>query len=382
MFTLPRIRNKYAIFVGLSALILTLLVSSLGVKFKSESIPDIDTLYSKDYWIETIDAVGGENAYVLFSRYVADYTPTQQHGIAHIFGGALYTVTGNGGFAFCDDRYFNGCTHEYIAQALFENGFGFVSELNHTCILQHELKHVTACQHGIGHGMIAVLGYEVSSLKKALAACNDMELYPDLPRTIGCKGGVFMEYNMRDVAVGEGGAPRSPDTGVEFPCDELSDTDRLICLSWLPQWWENVFLDDSQKSNAFTFMGDYCIDVANNTQEREACITGISHQIAPNSNFDYELAGKKCENALAAPEDALICKLYVYRIIFYAANKIDGDYEEFCDGTTEKYKNFCVETIKNKFFVAGQENEVILSPLFFYDRELYNKRLKEIQESL
>jgi len=195
-------------------------------RFTDIDIPEIQAL-----WEGKMEHVNGEELYNDFIEEYQDIQPDTQHLLTHIIGGILYDNLGLEGIIICRFDFGYGCFHELFGQAMQQAGFSVLTILNDYC-LDLSGRRIEQCQHGIGHGMLAYIGgYEYSSLVEALEICKK---YTSLS-PYGCTGGVFMEYNFRDI--GEETNNRLIKEGeIQVPCSLLSQEFLSSCYFWQVQW--------------------------------------------------------------------------------------------------------------------------------------------------
>src|SRR6185436_7584448 len=160
------------IFFGLSLLCLALAFVAVHAKPLALKHAPKDTttpgasafsIEEEQYWKEQIASEGGLSAYRDFSKIVANDPPSSQHRQAHEFGGLLYKVEGIAALSVCDLQFSMGCFHEFLGQAISDQGISVIDTLAHEC---SKLDQFTqgGCFHGIGHGIQAWLGYESKDL--------------------------------------------------------------------------------------------------------------------------------------------------------------------------------------------------------------------------
>jgi len=144
-----------------------------------ENFSPVETTEQEQYWRERISTDGGSVAYQEFTKHVAGLSIEEQHTLSHKFGGALFEVEGVSGLPVCDSQFSYGCSHEFLGRAIAKLGLGVVANLNEMCFKALKSKSLS-CQHGIGHGIQASLGYTFEDLKKALAVCGGLS-HPGAP---------------------------------------------------------------------------------------------------------------------------------------------------------------------------------------------------------
>jgi hypothetical protein len=229
----------------------------------------------REHWEQAIKTDGGPAAYEEFADAVKDLSPQKQHSSAHDFGGALFKTKGVSGLSVCDSRFNFGCFHEFLGEAIATLGLGVVEQLNDSCFKDLG-NNGLACQHGIGHGVMAYEGYTDSALDKALATCKSL---PHNDPVGGCYGGVFMEYNLQTM-LGEDARLRPGIDHPYAPCDRLDSAYQAACVFWQPQWW-NISLRQTQSDTAkrFAQLGGWCTHWSG-TLERK-CFEGIGNIAIP-----------------------------------------------------------------------------------------------------
>lgn len=252
-------------------------------------------------WNDQILKLGGEKAYEELARTLTDESVNEQHEQAHAFGKSLYEAEGIDGLPVCDDRFLYGCVHELIGQAIVHEGMAIITQLDQICAARNGQTAVS-CQHGIGHGILAYLGYRDENLQEALEWCDQLTR---LSETGGCYGGVFMEYNLR-LMTGEKTEVRVNEDH-HYPCTTLDSPYRPACLYWQSQWWRNGPLRSFGTDEVvFAKMGEYCRWYEG--VEREACMRGVGNIIAPGVAFETSVIHTLCTAAAdTLTADAVSC---------------------------------------------------------------------------
>ncbi len=289
------------------------------------------------YWESRIHEIGGKSAYTVFAESVATATPQSQHESVHAFGAALYTVEGIAGLPVCDDRFSFGCFHEFLGRAIADRGLESVSALDEGCFSVLTTSQLS-CSHGIGHGILAYLGYEHADLERALATCRGL---PHFDPIGGCYGGVFMEYNFQTM-LGRDGITRAVLEGdVLYPCNQLSDEYTDACAYWQPQWWNQVLKQDLAESEArFARIGALCSSLGKEGRVR-MCFEGVGNIIGPVVDFDGRRAAQLCEHSSGDSRYQLFCKSTVANSLFLGGSGKKGDAHAVRAGLTGLYLDYC-----------------------------------------
>ena len=186
----------------LTVVILVLLIGVLFSLYQGKESNNIEysnsqsIFFDLNHWQDRINSVGGALAYEEFKEFnygTIDSTNTR-HAVAHEFGALLYQMEGLDALSVCDDAFFFGCHHAFLGEAISDHGVEAIHIMDEAC---NESFTDSACQHGIGHGLVSYYGYDRDDLDKALEQCGTLT---DKGPAAGCGGGVFMEYNFRTMA--------------------------------------------------------------------------------------------------------------------------------------------------------------------------------------
>ncbi len=242
---------------------------------------------SEAYWRQEIARMGGANAYKLLLAQQATSSEDEQHRVGHVFGRALYAQVGLKGTTVCDEQLSGGCWHELFGAAVSEQGTGVIAQIDETCVKEFSEHVAVICQHGIGHGLVSLFGYDTKNLDESLSECAKIR---SLNQFKGCFGGVYMEYNLRTVA---GGAVRPQTPGDKYaPCASVAGGYQDACYFWLPQWWREVALGGDQTATGFASLGSYCSGAG---EHSAACFKGIGYMAPPAAHFERAQAQALCD---------------------------------------------------------------------------------------
>lgn len=241
------------------------------------------------YWEQLIGERGAKTAYLNFNQTYQDVSTSEGHTAAHLFGGALFHEVGIDGISICETTFSFGCFHEFIGQALLQEGLSVLTKLNESCMLVQN-NGFLGCQHGIGHGLLGYFGYDENHLFDALEVCHGL---PGTDTISGCYGGVIMEFNMRTMLLGDNVPSREiSENNYYEPCDRIQEYARQSCYYWQPQWWEQSLRLDPIE--AYRTMGSFCATLT--LENKNACYLGVGNN-TPNTTSDPEVAVRLCEVA-------------------------------------------------------------------------------------
>lgn len=265
---------------------------------RAEGASGVDAPAEERHWRERLSAVGADAAYQEFKRAYADRHFSDQHIAAHVMGALLYRELGVAGLRTCDEAFAFGCYHSFFGTALAEIGPDGIRDFDRQCIEQFG-PYGTGCQHGIGHGIMEYVGPR--RIDDALRLCEGTTVVHPL---LGCTSGVFMEYNT-PIAIGTTASQtlREIDPGNPLaPCPALAERFRASCYFELAPWWKNFF--------DYEAIGRLCAELAA-PGEREACLLGIGHIIAPFTAYDLTASRRECRR-MPTEDDEVLCRAGLY----------------------------------------------------------------------
>jgi hypothetical protein len=234
-----------------------------------------------------IRTLGPSRAYAAFSDAVRDKDYSQAHNAAHLFGAVLFDVKGLSAISTCDASYGFGCYHGFIIEAVAGRGVSVIRDLDAAC---KKTPQPTACEHGIGHGILEYLGHD--HLKEALVTCD---LTKPTDPIAGCRSGVFMEYNVPLVFDSESSAfvaaRKAKQTSPVDPCPTLDAVYQPACYYGLPQWWQQAYGPDAHKMATFCATAPKALE--------SDCALGIGTLAASMSHTDAQKAIGYCSAPLS-----------------------------------------------------------------------------------
>lgn len=334
-------RQASAIVALLAGVVLLAMLFSPGRDSKMPSTLSRDTLKSESYWEGRVAVVGGAEAYKEFSEAVKVLGIADRHRHAHVFGVALYAGEGLNGLSVCDTQFSYGCFHEFLGRAIAEHGLESMITLNERCF-ETLIESPLSCQHGIGHGALAYLGYEEKNLLHALDVCEQLPYNDPIG---GCYGGVFMEYNLQTMLAEDGRIREFRDDSQDW-CGSLPEAYRVACVYWEPQWLHQALFSGSASLDSYTRMGEYCRAVGTQPKLLRACMEGLGTITAHASDYEPQRAVEFCNTAGANAKERLFCTAL-------AANSfsIDVDVrnaEHVCAELEGTEKRYCLAYARNE----------------------------------
>lgn len=246
-------------------------------------------------WQERIRVAGAAAAYEEFKQAYGALAFGRRHTLAHLWGELLFAADGFDGVAVCDSAFEFGCYHGFFTAAVGAGGIGILPELDRACRSE---SLPSACQHGIGHGILEYFGH--GNLVKALEACAAV---PQTEPVAGCTAGVFMEYNLPITLTSDGDARmqfRPVDEENPYaPCPNLPREFRQSCYHELVQLWDRYY--------EYRTIGELC-HALEEPAERDACFQGAGNIAAPSSGYDVATAMEKCQQ-MPSDDGRTICRI-------------------------------------------------------------------------
>lgn len=208
----------------------------------AEHVETLDVAEATTYLRQISEDKGGAYGYQVLGKISPKWN-TYIHMFGHVIGAELYKQQGLRGMAVCTTDFAFSCYHSILGAAVAEEGIRAVRDINQVCV---ESKDLWACQHGLGHGIMATVGYDDPF--KALEVCAGLS---DQSPINGCIQGVFMEHNsltMLDPAMHK--QRELTDTGLYYPCDTVADEYKNECYHEIPVWWRGIYGQENYKKIA------------------------------------------------------------------------------------------------------------------------------------
>lgn len=244
--------------------------------------------------VALIKEAGPEKAYQAFLASYASLPVDEQHNAAHLFGESLYEAVGTKAISACDSSFNFGCYHGFFPKAIQQEGSAVIPVLDDAC--KNALRS-SACQHGIGHGILEYLGHD--KLVDALELCGRT----DDSNGPGCISGVFMEYNVPLQVMGDGTykvAPRTFDATKPYvPCEDVPDIYKEACYQALPQWWRQTPVHDNATVDSL------CSSLTEPTY-RTRCLEGLGNVVASDMKYVAKDIVAACRS-LSSSESVQVC---------------------------------------------------------------------------
>lgn len=327
------INKKTTIKLGVFFLLVVVLVAIfvferskkfiVGQDLFPQNIHEVVSMRSK--WKEKIVSIGSLKFY---EKLKDNYTTSNiQHGVAHVFGELLYEVDGLAGISVCDESFFYGCFHAFMAKAVAENGLDTLGEINLYCLEKFGMEN--GCQHGLGHAVMQYRGLD--SLTQALEDCSKFEIGSE-----SCMEGVFMEFNL-PIVEGGGGVDVSVREVVNgdyyYPCFSVREDSREECFFELPRWWMRVENEDLVR------VGQLCEAIS--LKDKSFCFRAVGQQI---DLHKIEVIREGCDLMPSSYAKAQCLIGASWGVFSWPSRKMES--LSVCDGLSDKEKEECPSIIE------------------------------------
>jgi len=244
-----------------------------------------DFPYLSQYFKDLSDSKGAPYAFEVLKR-MPTFPGVDMHLLGHIVGDELYKQQGLEGIKICTPDFRNACSHTIVIGTLFEDGIEALPAIAETCKKAPGGSGAyTMCYHGLGHGILAFVDYEVP---EAVELCKKTgtEAYHNR-EYIECIGGSIMELigGVHDPVQREKKAlVYFKKNDPVYPCNAsfMPDEARNICYTYItPHLFEaagaNLAAPTPEEfEKAFT----YCASVREKNNNRLSCYAGFGKEFA------------------------------------------------------------------------------------------------------
>ncbi len=270
------------------------------------------------------------------------------HTAAHKAGRFAYEIYGEAAFRECSAECHSGCYHGATEAYFKDHGTAnLVRDLNLICSSDLNPFFSHQCLHGIGHGLMAWVDYD---LPEALKNCDLLE-----NGRSSCHSGVFMENIVGGLA-GENGS----DAGIHFT-KYLSDDPQFPCNAVAEEYRSACYLLQTSRMMRI-FSGDFGKIAAECARAPEAyqpiCFQSMGRDAGGIHRGDPAGAIAACSRAEAG-SPRLNCLSGAVQDSFWEASG-QSDALSFCRSLSDRgEKDMCYSTIFSRALqVLGSGSEV------------------------
>ena len=292
---------------------------------------------------EAIREIGVARAMELLVEESKGGTIYDCHQEAHDIGRTGYLEIKEKAFSECDANCHSGCYHGAMEEFLAEKGTVNIAEnVNSVCKLFDTSFGRFECLHGVGHGLMAYLNYD---MEESILACKELE---DWFSTVSCYGGMFME----NILTGQGlGASKTGHTTTwlsddpHFPCNGIDSADydlQYQCYQMQTSWMLEIYDYDFNK------VAGECLNARDDMVN--VCYRSYGRDAAGNSLRDPEkivsLCSKVPESSSSYYRECIIGGMNV--IVDFWGPELKNQANELCALTPNEYKTACYKTLAER----------------------------------
>lgn len=237
-----------------------------------------------DYFRVLAQKRGGAYAFEVLKR-MPSMPNVDMHLLGHIVGDELYKQEKIAGIKVCTADLRNACSHSIVIGALFEHGPSVLPEIADTCRKAPGGPGAyTMCYHGLGHGVLGYVDYEVP---EAIELCKKTGTIEYRNREyVECVGGMVMEMigGVHDVQLREEKAAKYLKTEDPlYPCSAsfMPKEVQGICYTYLTPHLFEVAGGDLGRPTPPTFAKAfaYCDKISSReVANRLACYAGFGKE--------------------------------------------------------------------------------------------------------
>jgi len=193
-----------------------------------------------EYFTNLAKEKGAEYAFDVL-KLVSLPANTDLHLLGHYVGDVLFLQQGADGIKICTDDFRNACSHSIVVGLFQRKGQDALPEITAACKEAPGGKGAYGmCFHGLGHGILAALGYDFSKAAPLCAKTGE-----DHPEVYECFGGMVMEI------VGGGGHDKNL-WSQERPKYLLANDPFNIC--------EQNFVPIAAKGNCYNYITPFLFE--------------------------------------------------------------------------------------------------------------------------
>lgn len=333
------------ILLGGAACVSAILLAAVFTPWKSGAdYEHADREEAERMFTDAIRSDGAVAAYEAFVSAMDGVPADKQHVLAHVFGKALYAVDGLEAFAVCDERFLYGCFHEVMGRIISDSGLSVIPAVFERCT-HTSTPRPFACLHGIGHGIIASVGYTSAGLGEALSAC---EQFSPAALSFWCYSGVFMEYNQQSMLGTE--YVREAESGAHSayePCISVEESYAPACVFEQVPWWHRVLFDGDASEETFDALGALCEGLGMGARLERICFEGIGNITTPSVGYDPYRALRLCEAASAEALPRLFCISMAAQSLSQGARDAEAA-ESVCAELSEVSREYCMAYVRKE----------------------------------
>lgn len=238
----------------------------------------------KNYFEELSEKKGARYAFEVLR--VAPVPPnTDMHLLGHAVGEMLYKQEGLNGIEACTNDFRNACSHSIVVGLFFDRGEAALGEIVDACRKAPGGSGAyTMCFHGLGHGILAAVGY---NLEKTIQYCKKTgSIEYGNSEASQCMSGAVMEFisgggHDRDIWAQQRKKYLNPKEPLSMCSKLIPQEGRYLCYVYItPFLFESVGADiGNPGTESFEKSFPICEKIAaNDKSNRDACFGGFGKE--------------------------------------------------------------------------------------------------------
>lgn len=291
------------------------------------------------------------------------------HQEAHNIGRIGYKIYKEKAFGECDANCHSGCYHGAMEKFLNEKGTANLSaNIDGVCGLFKTTFGNFECLHGVGHGLLAYLDYDMPG---TVDECKKLK---DTFSVDSCYGGMFMENVLTAQGLGASEKPGhetkwANKTDPLFPCNALPESDYNLqyqCYQMQTSWMLTMF------NYNFSKVKDECLKAPENMIA--VCFKSFGRDAAGNSLRNPESIKKTCAMVPKIKDYYEQCIVGgVNVIVDFWGPALKGQAAELCKILTGTGKDVCYLTLASRLpqLFTTKEEQIAICSTFEADYQKY-----------
>jgi hypothetical protein len=264
------------------------------------------------------------------------------HQEAHNIGRIGYKIEKENAFRSCSFHCHSGCYHGAMESLLFEKGTAnLAKDITDVCSNFETSFGSFECLHGVGHGILAYLDYD---MPQAIADCKKL---PDSFSQSSCYGGMFMENILTGQGLGASEKDHSTswvnNTDPYYPCNKVSQEYEIQyqCYQMQTSWMLTL------TGYNFDIVSKQCQKAPNNMQS--VCFKSLGRDAAGYTLRNPQKTVDICAKAPAENDYYRQCISGAVNVIIdFWGPELKNQANQLCALTPEPHRENCYKIIANR----------------------------------
>lgn len=264
------------------------------------------------------------------------------HQEAHNVGRLGYSVEKEKAFQSCDASCHSGCYHGAMESFLNEQGTANLAlNIDRICETFETSFGVFECLHGVGHGVLAYMDYDVP---EALSQCGTLK---DSFSQNSCYGGLFMENILTAQGLGASERNHGTDwankTDPYFPCDAINQNYDIQyqCYQMQTSWMLSIY------GYNFDIVAEKCLNAPETM--RSVCFKSLGRDAAGHTLRNPVKIMELCAKVPKQEDYYDQCITGAVNVIIdFWGPALENQANELCYLISEPYKKTCYNVLTGR----------------------------------